>query len=133
VTSRIETVVLDCAGLSAWVAQDRKIAAMIQIFSNVESDLVISANTIIEVSHPGVNLARLNWVLSRIKIEPVTTQAAKASAKLLAENKLHGHKYAIDATVAEVALRQPGPVAMLTSDVDDMSRLCGNRVQMIAV
>jgi hypothetical protein len=35
--------------------------------------------------------------------------------------------------VAEAALRQPGPVAMLTSDVDDMSMLCGTRVQMIAV
>ncbi len=36
---------------------------------------------------------------------------------------LRGHTYAIDATVAEMALRQPGPVAILTSDVDDMARL----------
>ncbi|MDH6625061.1 6-pyruvoyl-tetrahydropterin synthase [Streptomyces sp. LBL] len=46
---------------------------------------------------------------------------------------LHGHKYAIDATVAEVALRQPGPVVMLTSDVDDMARLCGDRVRLIGI
>jgi predicted nucleic acid-binding protein len=133
VTRRIETVVLDCAGLSAWVTQDRKVLAMLQIFSELQSDLVISANTIIEVSYPGVNLPRLNWVLSRIKVEPVTEQAAKASAKLLAGAGLRGHRYAIDATVAEVALRQQGPVAMLTSDVDDMTRLCGSRVQLIAV
>jgi hypothetical protein len=68
-----------------------------------------------------------------IKVEPVTAQAARASAKLLKEAKLHGHEYAIDATVAEAALRQPRPVAMLTSDVDDMSTLCGNQVQIIAV
>jgi hypothetical protein len=133
VTSLVETVVLDCAGLSAWVAQDRKVAALLQVFSEMESDLVVSANTIIEVSHPGVSIPRLNWVLSRVKVEPVTAQTAKASAKLLKEAGLHGHQHAIDATVAEAALRQPGPVAMLTSDADDLSRLCGNRVQMIVV
>ncbi|MEU8273545.1 hypothetical protein ACFYOK_03175 [Microbispora bryophytorum] len=37
------------------------------------------------------------------------------------------------APVAEMALRQPGPVAMLTSDVDDMVRLCGNRVRLIGI
>jgi predicted nucleic acid-binding protein len=133
VTSPVETIVLDCAGLSAWVAQDRKVAALLQVFSEMESDLVVSANTIIEVSHPGVSISRLNWVLSRVKVEPVTAQTAKASAKLLKEAGLHGHQHAIDATVAETALRQPGPSAMLTSDADDMSRLCGNRVQMIVV
>ncbi len=132
-TKRIETVVLDCAGLSAWIAQDRNVAAMLKIFSELESDLVISADTIVEVGYADVSMPRLNWVLSRLKVEPVTEQTAKASAKLLKEAKLHGHKYAIDATVAEVALRQPGPVVMLTSDVDDMSKLCDNRVRMIAV
>ncbi|WP_239405331.1 PIN domain-containing protein [Frankia sp. Cj3] len=131
-TKRIETVVLDRAGLSAWIVQDRQVAAMIQIFSELESDLVISATTIIEVSHAGVNIPRLNWLLSRIKVEPVTKETAKASARLLKEANPHGHRYAIDATVAEVALRQPGPVAMLTSDVDDMSKLCGGQVYLIA-
>jgi len=133
VSGRVETVVLDCAGLSAWVAQDRLVAALLQVFSEFESDLVVGANTIIEVSHPGVDIPRLNWVLSRVKVEPVTAQAAKAAAKLLEETGLHGHRHAIDATVAEAALRQPGPVVMLTSDVGDMSRLCGDRVQLIAV
>ncbi len=131
-TKRIETVVLDCAGLSAWIVQDRQVATMIQIFSELESDLVISATTIIEVSHAEVNIPRLNWLLSRIKVEPVTEETAKASARLLKEANLHGHRYAIDATVAEMALRQPGPVAMVTSDVDDMSKLCGGQVYLIA-
>lgn len=59
--------------------------------------------------------------------------AAKAAVELLKVAGLHGHKYAIDATVAEVALRQPGPVAVLTSDVDDMARLCGDRVRLIGI
>ncbi|MEU8546567.1 DNA-binding protein [Streptomyces roseoverticillatus] len=130
---RVETVVLGSQGLSAWIAQDRKILAMFQVFHAMGADLVIGANTIVEVSHARVNVPRLQWALSRVKIEPVTEGAAKASAQLLKTAGLHGHKYAIDATVAEVALRQPGPVALLTSDVDDMARLCGGRVRIIGI
>ncbi|GAA1356097.1 PIN domain-containing protein [Streptomyces beijiangensis] len=132
-TERIETVVLDSEGLSAWIAQDRKILAMFHVFHEMGADLVVSANTIVEVSHSRVNIPRLQWALSRIKVEPVTEQAAKEAAKLLKAAGLHGHKYAIDATVAEAALRQPGPVAVLTSDLDDMSKLCGSRVKLIAL
>lgn len=129
----VETVVLDSQGLSAWIAQDRKILAMFQVFHAMGADFVIGANTIVEVTHGGVNMPRLRWALSRVKVEPVTDGAARASAELLKAAGLHGHKYAIDATVAEAALRQPGPVAMLTSDVDDMTRLCGDRVRLIGI
>ncbi|MCA2225210.1 DNA-binding protein [Nonomuraea aurantiaca] len=129
----VETVVLDSQGLSAWIAQDRKILAMFQVFHTMGADFAISANTIVEVSHTRVNMPRLQWALSRVKVEPVTEDAAKASAELLKAAGLHGHKYAIDATVAEVALRQPRPVVMLTSDMDDMARLCGDRVRLIGI
>ncbi|MFG2587615.1 DNA-binding protein [Streptomyces sp. NPDC048438] len=132
-SERIETVVLDSEGLSAWIAQDRKLLAMLQVFHDMGADLVIGANTIVEATHSRTNMPmpRLNWALSRIKVEPVTEQAAKAAAELLKAAGLHGHKYAIDATVAEAALRQPKPVALLTSDSDDMTKLCGNQVRII--
>lgn len=135
-SERIETVVLDSQGLSAWIAQDRKFLALLRVFHEMGADLVIGANTIVEVSHSRTNIPRLNWALSRIKVEPVTEQAARAAAELLKEAGLHGHKYAIDATVAEVALRQPRPVALLTSDSDDsddMTKLCGDRVRTISL
>ncbi len=125
------TLVLDCEGLSAWLVQDRKVLTLIDAAWRRESRVVISANTIIEVTHAGTNMPRLNWLLSRVKVEPVTEQTAKAAAKLLKEAGLHGHKYALDASVAEAALRQPGPVAILTSDTDDMRKLCGRRVKTI--
>ncbi|MGW4698387.1 DNA-binding protein [Kitasatospora cineracea] len=130
---RIETVVLDSQGMSAWISQDRGVLAMIKAFHSMGAGLVIGANTIVETSHARANTARLNWVLSQVRIEPVTEHAARASAALLKQAGLHGHKYAIDATVAEMALRQPGPVAMLTSDIDDMAKLCGDRVRLIAI
>jgi predicted nucleic acid-binding protein len=133
VSRHIETVVLDSEGLSAWIAQDRKVVAMFHVFHEMGADLVVSANTIVEVSHARMNTARLHWALSRVKVEPVTEQTAKKAAELLKAAGLHGHKYAIDATVAEVAFRQPGPVAILTSDVDDMIRLCGDQVRVIAL
>ncbi|GLW21303.1 DNA-binding protein [Microbispora triticiradicis] len=129
----VETVVLDSQGLSAWIAQDRKILAMFQVLHSMGADFVIGANTIVEVSHARVDVPRLQWVLSRVKVEPVTESAAKRSAELLKAAGLHGHKYAIDATIAEMALRQPGPVTMLTSDIDDMARLCGGRVRLIGI
>jgi predicted nucleic acid-binding protein len=133
VSRHFETVVLDSQGVASWVAQDRKLLAMVEVFHEMGADFVTGANTIVEVSHSRVNLARLNWVLSRVKVEPVTEQAAKAAAALLKAAGLHGHKYAIDATLAEAALRQPGPVAVLTSDVDDMARLCGDRMHLVAL
>ncbi|MFB7617069.1 DNA-binding protein [Kitasatospora sp. NPDC056181] len=132
-SERVETVVLDSQGVSAWISQDRGVLAMIRSFHSMAADLVVCANTIVEVMHARVSAPRLNWVLSQVKIEAVTEQAARASAELLKQAGLHGHKYAIDATVAEMALRQPGPVAMLTSDVDDMAKLCGGRVRLIAI
>ncbi|MEU6739342.1 DNA-binding protein [Streptosporangium sandarakinum] len=132
-TDHFATVVLDSQGLSAWVAEDRTFLSMLNAFSMMGTDFVVGANTIVEVSHAQVSLPRLRWVLSRAKVEPVTAEVAGAAAELLKNAGLHGHKYAIDATVAVTALRQPGPVAMVTSDIDDMGRLCGGRVRLIGL
>ena len=96
-------------------------------------EAVISALTIIEAVHARTHTARLNWVLSGLRVIPVGEEEARAASKLLTDAGLHGHKYAIDAAVAEAALRQPRPVVMLTSDIDDMVKLCGDRVRLVAV
>lgn len=129
----LTSLVLDSEGLSAWISEDRKVSALADSAQRKATDVVVSANTIIEVTHAGTNMARLSWLLSRTKVEPVTEEGARKAARLLRDAGLHGHKYAIDATVAEAALRQPGPVAMLTSDVDDMTKLLGSRVRLIAI
>lgn len=102
VSQHIESVVLDSDGLSAWVAQDRKVLGLLKVFHEMGADLIISANTIVEFSHSRVNMPRLQWTLSRIKVEPVTEQTTKEAARLLKAAGLHGHKYAIDATVADL-------------------------------
>ncbi len=126
-------LVLDSEGLSKLLADDELVVAMTAEARSRGMEAVISALTIIEAVHARTPKARLNWVLSGIRVVPVGEQEARAASKLLMDAGLHGHKYAIDAAVAEAALRQHRPVVMLTSDIDDMVKLCGDRVRLVAV
>ncbi|GHJ14716.1 MULTISPECIES: PIN domain-containing protein [unclassified Micromonospora] len=129
----LESLVLDSQGFAMWIERDRKVMRLLEQAERDGADLAMSAATIIEVSHSGVDVARLTWLLSRIRVEAVTVESARRSAGLLEAAGLHGHRYAIDAMVAEVALRLPAPVAILTSDVDDIVKLCGQRVRAIGL
>lgn len=129
----IEFLVLDSQGFSSWIDRDRKVMRLLEQAERDGVDVAMSAATIVEVSYGGVDMARLNWLLSRIRVEAVSKESARRSAQLLKVAGLHGHKYAIDAMVADVTLRLPGPVAVLTSDVDDMVKLCGQRVRVIGL
>jgi hypothetical protein len=46
---------------------------------------------------------------------------------------LHGHKYALDAALCAMALQQPRPVVVLTSDPDDITTLAGNKLRVVRV
>jgi hypothetical protein len=127
------TLVLDSEGLSKLLADDEQVVAMTVEARSRGMEAVISALTIIETVHARTHKAGLNWVLSGLRVIPVGEEEARAASKLLMDAGLHGHKYAIDAAVAEAALRQHRPVVILTSDIDDMVKLCGDRVRLVAV
>jgi len=127
------TLVLDSEGLSKLLADDEQVVAMIVEARSRGMEAMVSALTIIEAVHARTQKARLNWVLSGLRVVPVGEEEARAASKLLMNAGLHGHKYAIDAAVAEAALRQHRPVVMLTSDIDDMVKLCGDRVRLVAI
>jgi predicted nucleic acid-binding protein len=76
---------------------------------------------------------QFRWHLSRLRIEPVTDEISLHAIDLLREAGLHGHKYAIDAVVAATALRATKPITILTSDTDDMRKLCGKQVRVVSV
>jgi predicted nucleic acid-binding protein len=76
---------------------------------------------------------RFRWHVSRLKILPATEAITWKAIDLLKDACLHGHKYAIDAVVAATALSYSGPRIILTSDVDDMKKLCGDRVQVESI
>lgn len=127
------TLVLDCEGLSRFVSDHEPVVALIAEARKRGMEVVISALTIIEAVHSRTEKARLAWILSGVRIVHIGDEEAKAASAMLINAGLHGHPYAIDAAVAELALRQRRPVVMLTSDIDDMTKLCGDRVRLVAV
>ncbi|WP_233608013.1 type II toxin-antitoxin system VapC family toxin [Nocardia stercoris] len=105
--------------------------AFVQECRKLGMRVAVSALTIIEATHAGTDRKRLAWLLSGMHIEPVDDSAAHLASKLLQANGLHGHTHAIDAVVAEAAIRQSAPVVLMTSDLDDMTTLCGDEVHLI--
>ena len=65
-------------------------------------------------------------------MEPVTQALAQTAAALLRNAGLHGHKYAIDAMLCATALANPGPVTVLTSDVEDIGMLTAEHARVTA-
>ncbi|MFF3561389.1 PIN domain-containing protein [Streptomyces sp. NPDC002574] len=122
---------LDSEGLSQWVRGERRMGMRIKDANRVGIRVMTTSITLIEAYDPTRYLPSWHWALSRIHVEPVTEELAEEAIRLIKETGLHGHKYAIDAALAAVALRQPGPVTVFTSDEDDMRKLCANRVAVV--
>ncbi|MCX4660532.1 type II toxin-antitoxin system VapC family toxin [Streptomyces uncialis] len=123
------SVVLDSQALSLLLGHDRRMTARIEASRRVGAPVLVSALTIVEAVHGRTDVARLNWTLSRLRVEPVSQEDSMTAVRLLRDaGGLHGHKYAIDALVAAMALRSPAPALVLTTDRDDWTRLCGDRV-----
>ncbi|WP_055590676.1 type II toxin-antitoxin system VapC family toxin [Streptacidiphilus griseoplanus] len=125
----VRSLVLDSQALSLLLGNDRQMVARVEASRRARVLVLVSALTVVEAVHGKTDVARLNWVLSRLQVEPVSQDDSMAAVRLLLDaGGLHGHKYAIDALVAAMALRAPAPVLVLTSDRDDWSKLCGSRV-----
>ncbi|GAA4589256.1 hypothetical protein GCM10023194_43040 [Planotetraspora phitsanulokensis] len=127
------TIVLDSEGLSRWCAADQRVTAIMREAQSNDFRVVVSAVTPIEAFDARVKSDRLRWHLPRLRVEPVTEEVSLRALELLRASGLHGHKYAIDAIVAATALHSVRPVIVLTSDEDDMRKLCGKAVRLVGV
>lgn len=126
-------LLLDSEGLSKAVQADPQVTAFIRVAQANDALVAVSNLTLIEAWHTRVNMPRFRWYVSRLTVLPVTEAITWRAVDLLRESGLHGHKYAIDAVVAATALTHAGPRIILTSDQDDMAKLCGTGVQVEAV
>ncbi|TCJ94593.1 PIN domain-containing protein [Nocardia alba] len=127
------TLVLDCEGLAKAVLRDRTITGWLALAKADDMRVITSAATLVEVVHPRINRAALDWILSRLVIEPITEQIARNASALLGEAARHGHKYAIDAMLSATARAAPGPTTVLTSDPEDIAALCGSRIAVVKI
>ncbi|MFC1417660.1 PIN domain-containing protein [Streptacidiphilus cavernicola] len=119
---------LDSEGLSQAVLGNRTMGARLKDADRSGVRVMTTSMTLIEAYHGRVKKSAWSWTLSKIAVEPITREIAAEAIILLETAGLHGHKYAIDAALAAVALRQRGDVIVFTSDEEDMRLLCGDRV-----
>lgn len=127
------SLVLDSQGLSLYFEQDRAVLNIVRSALERGADRVISAATLLEAQHPGIKRPRRDYVLSQLKVLPLSVPWAREAAELMSDAGLSGHLHALDVMVAVTALHQAPPVVLLTSDPGDMERLCGNQVRIVQV
>jgi predicted nucleic acid-binding protein len=121
---------LDSEGLSRTVRGDAQMKGRLRSAQQNDIRVMTTSMTLIEAYDKTYRPA-WHWALSRIRVEDVTGEIAREAIDLLRSAGLHGHKYAIDAALAAVALRQPNPVTVFTTDEDDMRKLCGRRAVVV--
>lgn len=126
-------VLLDSQGLSKFMDNDPYVVKLVRMAQAKDALVAVSNLTLIEAWHDKIRLKHLRWHLSRLRVLPVTDEVAWHAIDLLHATGLHGHKYAIDSVVAATALGHPGPRIIVTSNVDDMYKLCGDRIEAVSV
>jgi predicted nucleic acid-binding protein len=117
------TLVLDADGLTK-LAQGNPLAiALARGTYQTHASIVTCASTLAEVLRGGPRDASVHRILADITVVPVGPRQGRAAGELLGQTGLSGHRCALDALLAVVALAQPRPVVLLTSDAEDMRRL----------
>lgn len=119
----LRVFVLDSEALSLAVRGDRRMIAWLDLAARGEAEVVTSPMNLVEAYDGRTTEQRWDWVLSRLQVADIGKDEARQARRLLADTKLHGHKYAIDAVLAVIARQQKGQVTVFTSDVDDLEKL----------
>jgi predicted nucleic acid-binding protein len=134
------TLVLDAEGLVKLSTGDPVARSRALQAHNRGAAVVVASSTLAEVLRGGPGDTRAHRVLGRITVVAIDAQEGRAAGELLGRTGLSGHRCALDALVAVVALAQPRPVVVLTSDTDDMGRLTeepgrhkSQRIQVVRV
>lgn len=125
------TVVLDSEGLAAAARNDRRVAAVLASAWARQARVVVSAITLAEVLRGARRDAAVHRVLAKIPVVDVDRIVGRRAGELLGHVDIG--PATVDAAVAVTALAAPGPVLVLTSDVDDLSRLTAGRADLRVV
>ena len=116
-------LVLDAEGLVKLATGDPRATFPFEAARRLKGHVVTAATTLTEVMRGGPKDAPIYRILPHVTVIPIDADRARAAGALLGRTGLDGHRCALDALVATVALSQPGRVVVLTSDATDMARL----------
>jgi len=117
------TLVLDAEGLVKLAGGDYLALSLARDAHDANGDVVTAASTLAEVLRGTPRDATMHRVLNKITVVAVDEQTGRAAGELLGRLGLSGHEHALDALLAVVAMSQPRPVVVLTSDPGDLTRL----------
>lgn len=114
---------LDADGLSKLAAGDRGAQNRFEAARVHRSRVITAASTLTEVLRGGPKDASVHRWLKLVTVVPLDKDLGRAAGELLGRCGLSGHRCALDALLAVVALAQPRPVVLLTSDPRDLAKL----------
>jgi predicted nucleic acid-binding protein len=117
------TLVLDAEGLVKLASGHPVAVSLARDAYQAEAEIVTAVTTLAEVLRGGPRDALVHRISSRVTVSSIGEEQGRAAGELLGRTGLSGHRCALDALLAVVALAQPRPVIVLTSDMDDMRRL----------
>jgi predicted nucleic acid-binding protein len=115
--------VLDAEGIVKLSVGDERASELFEAARRHRGQVVTAATTLVEVLRGTARDAKIHRILSKITIVSIDAGHAKQAGLLLGQVGLSGHRCALDALLATVALEQPRPVILLTSDPNDMRKL----------
>jgi predicted nucleic acid-binding protein len=131
------TLVLDAEGLSKLAARHRGAYEQFAAAREYRATVVTAASTLAEVLRGRPQDAAVHHWLKVITVVPIDKEHGRAAGELLGRTGLSGHRCALDALLAAVALAQPRPVVLLTSDPRDLETLTAEpdrpRAERVAV
>lgn len=116
-------LVLDAEGLVKVAGGNAIARSLFRDTRAANGVIVTAASTLTEVLRGGPRDTPVYRVLKSVKVEPIDTATARFAGELLGRTGLSGHSCALDALLAAVALGQPRPVVILTSDPRDLAKL----------
>lgn len=117
------TLVLDAQGLVKLATGDAAVRARVQKALQRRSQVVTAPSTLAEVLRGGPRDVPVHRALRNVTVTPLTKDLGRKAGELLGETGMSGHSFTVDSLLAAVALAQPRPAVLLTSDPGDMARL----------
>jgi hypothetical protein len=115
-------VILDAEGLVKLAGGDRDVLSLARDVHDRDGSVVTAASTIAEVLRGSPRDAAVHRVLNTVTVVAIGKAHGRLAGELLGLTGLPG-RCAMDALLAAVALSQPRPAILVTSDPDDLAKL----------
>jgi predicted nucleic acid-binding protein len=115
--------VLDAEGLRKLADGNPRAVSFAKDAQLADAIVVTAASTLTEMLRGGPRDASVHRILREVAVIPIGEEEGRTAGELLGRTGLSGHQCALDALLAVIALAQPRPVVVLTSDTGDMQRL----------